>query len=76
MNLKKIGKAFTNKLVGTGPSSYKKIIFRAAVSQKVRNTAVEGYYDTRWLTAFWSAQAKVEGIVLKAARHWVVTAVP
>jgi len=31
----------------------------------------EGYYDTRWLTVLWSTQAKVEGIVLKAAWHWV-----
>jgi len=38
MNLKKIGKVFTSKFVGTGPSSYKKIIYRAAVSQRLRNT--------------------------------------
>jgi len=25
---------------------------------------------TRWLTGLWSTQAKVEGIVLKAARYW------
>jgi hypothetical protein len=25
---------------------------------------------TRWLTSLWSTQAKVEGIVLKAAWHW------
>ena len=30
----------------------------------------EGYYDTRWLTGLWSTQAKVEGIVLKAAWNW------
>ena len=35
VNLKKIGKVFTNKFVGTGPSSYEKRIYRAAVSQKV-----------------------------------------
>jgi len=40
MNLKKIGKAFTNKFVGTGPSSYKKRIYRAPVSQWLRNTAL------------------------------------
>jgi hypothetical protein len=28
-------------------------------------------YDTRWLTGVWSTQAKVEGIVLKAAWYWV-----
>jgi len=38
MNLKN-GKIFTSKFVGTGPSSYKKIIYRAAVSQTLRNTA-------------------------------------
>jgi hypothetical protein len=27
--------------MGTGPSSYEKIIHRAAVSQKLRNTAIE-----------------------------------
>ena len=38
MNLKKFGKLFTSKFVGTGPSSYKKRIYRAAVSQRLRNT--------------------------------------
>ena len=38
--LKKIGKIFTSKFVGTGPSSYKKIIYRAAVSQRLRNTVL------------------------------------
>jgi len=31
---------FTSKFVGTGPSSYEKIIYRAAVSQMLRNTAL------------------------------------
>ena len=39
--LKKIGKVFTITLVGTGPSSCKKIIYRAAVSQRLRNTGLE-----------------------------------
>jgi len=38
--LKKIGKAVTSKFVGTGPSSYKKRIYQAAVSQKLRNTGL------------------------------------
>ena len=38
--LKKIGKVFTSKSVGTGPSSYEKRIYRAAVSQRLRNTAL------------------------------------
>jgi len=38
---KKIGKVFTSKFVGTWPSSYEKRIYRAAVSQSLRNTAVK-----------------------------------
>ena len=40
MNLKN-GKVRTSKFVGTGPSSYEKRIYRAAVSQKLRNTGLE-----------------------------------
>jgi len=41
MNLKKnIGKVLTSKSVGTGPSSYEKRIYRATVSQRLRNTAI------------------------------------
>jgi len=36
--LKKIGKVVMSKFVGTGPSSYKKRIYRAAVSRRLRNT--------------------------------------
>ena len=40
MNLKKnIGKVVTSEFVGTGPSSYKRI-YRAAVSQRLGNTAL------------------------------------
>ena len=42
MNLKN-GKVFTSKSVGTGPSSYGKRIYRAAVSQNLRNTVVSDY---------------------------------
>ena len=38
--LKKNGKVFTSKSVGTGRSSYDKRIYRAAVSQRLRNTAL------------------------------------
>ena len=44
MNVKKIGKVFTSKSVGTGPSSCEKRIYRAAVSQRLGNTAL-GYTD-------------------------------
>jgi len=36
--LKQNGTVFTSKFVGTGPSSYKKRIYRATVSQRLRNT--------------------------------------
>ena len=42
---KKIGKVFTSKSVGTGPSSYEKRIYRAAVSQRLRNTGLERYSE-------------------------------
>ena len=42
MNLKKL-EVFTSKFVGTGPSSYEKRIYRAAVWQRLRNTAL---YDS------------------------------
>ena len=43
MNLKKWkGKVITSKYVGTGPSSYDKRIYRAAVSQRLRNAVQSG----------------------------------
>jgi len=39
--LYKNGKVFMSKFVGTGPSSHEKRIFRAAVSQRLRNTGVD-----------------------------------
>jgi len=41
MNFKKNGKVFMSKLVGIGPSFYEKRIYRAAVSQRLRNTELE-----------------------------------
>jgi len=41
--LKKNGKVFTSKFAGTGPSSYEKRIYRAAVSQRLRNTDLCAY---------------------------------
>jgi len=38
--LKKNGKVFTSKSVGTVPSTYGKRIYRTAVSQRLRNTAL------------------------------------
>ena len=53
MSLKRFGKVFTSKFAGTGPSSYKKRIYRAAVSQRLRNTGIERH--ARW-TAVWVAR--------------------
>jgi hypothetical protein len=44
--LKKIGKVFTSKFVGTGPSSYEKRIYRAAVSRRLRNTDLDSKKHT------------------------------
>jgi hypothetical protein len=42
MNLKNIGKVVTSKFFETGPSFYKKKrIYRAAVSQRLRNTVLQ-----------------------------------
>ena len=38
--IKKNGKLFTSKFVGTGPSSYEESIYRAAVSQRLGSTAL------------------------------------
>ena len=45
--LKKIGKVFTSKSVGTGPSSYEKGIYRAVVSQRLRNTGQDDVFLQR-----------------------------
>jgi len=45
MNLKN-GKVFTSKFVGTGPSCYEEKIYRAAVSQRLRNTDLEYWLST------------------------------
>jgi len=44
--VKKNGKVLTSKSVGTGPSSYEKRIYRAAVSQRLRNTDLR--YSNGW----------------------------
>ena len=43
--LKKIVKVFTSKFVATGSSSYKKRIYRAAVSHRFRNTVLEAPFQ-------------------------------
>jgi len=45
--LKKIVKVFTSKSVGTGPSSYEKGIYRAVVSQRLRNTGQDDVFLQR-----------------------------
>jgi hypothetical protein len=41
MNFNKTGKVFTSTFVGTGPSSYKKITYWAAVSERLRTTGLD-----------------------------------
>jgi len=47
---KKIGKVLASKFVGTGPSSYEKRIYRASVSQRLRNTGLDGSSYRRFRT--------------------------
>jgi len=44
--LKKNGKVFKSKFVGTGPSSYEKSIYSAADSQRLRDTDLE---NMKWI---------------------------
>jgi len=46
--LKKIGKVFTSKFVGTGPTSYKKRNYRTAVSQRLRNSALKDFWKSHF----------------------------
>jgi len=50
--LKKSGKVFTSKSVGTGPSSYEKRIYRTAVSQRLRNRGIE----CRWHKVYFTCE--------------------
>ena len=43
--LKKNGKLFTSKFVGTGPLSYEKRIYRDAVSQRLSKTGLDCYFN-------------------------------
>jgi len=45
--LKKNGKVFTSKFDGTGPSSYEKRIYQAAVSKTLRSTVIDRCFPTR-----------------------------
>ena len=47
MNLKKIGKLFTSKFVGTGPSSYEKKEFTASRSHKGWETVLHANHKDR-----------------------------
>jgi len=60
MNLKKIGKVFRSKFVGTGPSSYKNRIYRAAVAQMLRNTTLRGPFEPKDFTSI-QCQTKLAG---------------
>ena len=54
--LKTIGKVLTSKSVGTGPSSCEKRIYRAAVSQRLRNTVLDNMaLNTRTQKSVYSA---------------------
>jgi len=74
MNLKKIGKVFTSKFVGTGPSSSGKRIYRAAVSQRLRNTGVELYlYSPYGPYGLYRASVPVQRCTLPYLYRCIVT---
>ena len=74
MNLKKIVKLLTSKFVGTGPSSYKKRIYRAAVWQNLGNTALEYYFEIRrWNFFSKRLKGKSKAVPLQA---WTLLILP
>ena len=58
---KKIGKVLTSKSLGPGPRFMKKIIYRAAVSQRLRNTGLEYtfLYDGLGGWGVWGYERKI-----------------
>ena len=71
--LKKNGKVFTSKSVGTGPSSYEKRIYWAAVSQRLRNSAVENKVQARFDTStVGTPSVMAETVFRNAARSVVI----
>ena len=80
MNLKKIRKVFRSKFVGAAPSSFEKRIYRAAVSQRLRNTAVgslrvpksTGNFLTNWETVISFYRMTLLQGVLPAVLHCIV----
>ena len=63
MNLKKSGKVFTSKFVGTGPSSYEKRIYRAAPRRAAPRPELCYELD------FWAENVAV-GSVTKSKLFW------
>ena len=78
MNLKKNGKLFTSKSVGTGPSSYEKRIYRATVSQRLRNTGLtnsnskkkKGKYSEGCNMCYWPGVEETSGVGLRPLAYW------
>ena len=62
--LKKNGKVFTSKFVGTGPSSIEKRIYPAAVSQRLRNTAIDHAKSARRITE------RVDQVISSSQLFW------
>jgi hypothetical protein len=60
--LKKNGKVFTSKFVGTGPSSYEKRVYRAAITQRLRNTGVDDAQLVTALPKHAAKQQKLQGV--------------
>jgi len=78
--LKKHGKVLTSKSVVTGPSSYEKRFYRAAVSQMLRNTGVNELVSVN-VSEFWcplfqrknGLQCQQDRKKLRTELFWAIT---
>jgi len=69
--LKKIGKVVRSKFVGTGSSFYKKRIYRAAVSQRLRNTGLGYGMDLSPSASFRSTFVPIQSVI-----QWILGSLP
>jgi len=67
--LKKNGKVFMSKFVGTGPPSYEKRIYRAAVAQRLRNAGLEFFRGASEEISNYGLETTQTKIIFKKILH-------
>jgi len=72
MNLKKIGKVLMRISVGTGPLSYEKRIYRATVSQRLRNTDLHHLVQSKQKSVTFSTEEKL-GVIRPLEKNERIT---